>query len=99
MLTQRHEALDHQALELCESSWVLAAHQFNVLATKKAQSSLYANVNLNHLLCQFKWRGLAIDISWWVWKQKAKVNMDNMALRIKQDIAIMSIFNLDNIAE
>ena len=58
-----------------------------------------ATHNVKHLLSQFERRRLEFDsLARCVWEQESKVNMEHMAFNINQDVLIMSIFDLENIA-
>ena len=42
---------------------------------------------------------LAIDVSWRVAQQEAEVNVDHVTLRIQQNVAVVPVFDLQDVAE
>lgn len=50
------------------------------------------------LSCQFERRGLEVQSTRWYTKDKSKVNMDNMSIRINQNITVVAILDLQNVS-
>lgn len=41
------------------------------------------------LACQFKGRSLKAEISWRAWQNEAEVNVNNMTLRVEQNVSVV----------
>ncbi len=53
-----------------------------------------AKVHLQKLSCEFERCTLKVDSAWGIWKHEPKINMDYMAIFIKQEICIVPILHL-----
>jgi hypothetical protein len=58
-----------------------------------------ASQHFNILLSQLKTQGLEVQIAWAVGEEEAEVNMDHVAFRVEQDISIVTVFDLEQVAE
>lgn len=60
---------------------------------------LIATHHLDKFRRQFKRAGLKAEISWRGRQNKSEIYMDQMAIAVQQDIAIVAIFHLNEIAD
>jgi len=50
---------------------------------------------LDVVVGELEWSSLEVHVSWWGWKHKAKINVDDMSIYIDKDIVVMSVFDIE----
>ena len=61
---------------------------------------ILATHNIKHLLCQFEWCRLKLDsLAGRIGQQEAKVDMQHVTLNVDQDVLIVSVLDLQDVAD
>lgn len=60
---------------------------------------LIATHHLDKFRRQFEWTGLEAKISWRGRQNESEIYVDQMAVAVQQDIAIVTVFHLNEIAD
>lgn len=56
--------------------------------------------NFNLVSCQLKWSLLKLNaFAWCVTKEESKVNVHDVPLNVDEDVSVVSVFYLENIAQ